>query len=191
MIGYLSGKVIGIDAQEKRLLLMAQNVGYLVCCNTDLLAKTNVNQGIELFIHTAVREDDIALYGFETKEEYAFFKQLIGVSGIGPKSAMEILAAPLAVTQNAIVAEDANLLTRIKGIGKKTAERIILELKGKVAPVTMGKGKPLPLPYSEDAVLALEGLGYERMHVIKVLSQLPKTVTKTSDIVKYFLKQAT
>ncbi|MFH1012561.1 MAG: Holliday junction branch migration protein RuvA [Candidatus Peregrinibacteria bacterium] len=189
MIGYLSGLIIDMDAERQSLLILAQNVGYRVKVTTDLLSRVKNDQKIQLFIHTAVREDDISLYGFATKEELAFFNQLIGVSGIGPKIAMDVLSSPIAVTQNAIVSGDADLLTKIKGIGKKTAERIILELKGKVTPVRM-EGGQVSARYDEEAILALQGLGYEKMHVVKVLTSMPDEIHETEEIVKYFLRQA-
>ncbi len=192
MIGYLSGSIIEVSPPEKTLILLAGGVGYLVKVSTEVLAQAKPDQTLSLFIHTAVREDDIALYGFETREEYVFFKQLISVSGVGPKIAMDTLSAPLAMTQNAIADGDVGLLTKIKGIGKKTAERIVLELKGKVMPVTFGGGKRMTSPpLNEDAVLALENLGYDKMHVLKVLALKPVEMTETGDLVKYFLKQAT
>ena len=88
MIGYINGLVI--DKGEKTLLILTQSIGYKVFTTTDLIAQTKIDQKIQLFIHTSVREDDISLYGFAKKEELAFYEQLIGVSGIGPKMAMDI-----------------------------------------------------------------------------------------------------
>lgn len=190
MIGYLNGLIIDVDPAARTLLVLTQDVGYKVTVNTALLSHAQNGQKISLFIHTAVREDDIALYGFANKDEKMFFNQLIGVSGIGPKMAMEILSAPLRVTQNAIMAQDPDMLTKIKGIGKKTAERIVLELKGKVTPVATESGAPFD-GYNEDAVQALQGLGYEKMHIVKVIAGMPADVRETAAIVKYFLKQAT
>ena len=190
MIGYLKGSIIDLLPGERALILLAGGVGYRVSINNDLLSNLRTNKEIELFIHTAVREDDIALYGFELKEEVQFFKQLLQVSGVGPKIAMDVLSAPLHLTQSAIVNGDAGFLTKIKGIGKKTAERIILELKSKVIPVTLA-GIPQVTSIQEDAILALESLGYDKMHILKVLSGMPQSLQKTPDMVKYFLKTAT
>ncbi len=186
MIGYLNGLII--DKDEKYLLVLAQNVGYKVAVTTDLLAMAKEDQKIQLFIHTAVREDDISLYGFQKKEELKFFEQLIGVSGIGPRTAMEILSTPVHLTQNAIVTEDAAFLTKIKGLGKKTAERLILELKNKVVPVYTKGGKVITSKTNEEAIQALESLGYPRFEIVKAMAELPPQIKETEEIVKYFLK---
>jgi len=186
MIGYLNGLII--DKDEKYLIVLAQNVGYKVAVTTDLLAMAKTDQKIQLFIHTAVREDDISLYGFQKKEELKFFEQLLSVSGIGPRTAMEILCTPVHLTQNAIVSEDAAFLTKIKGLGKKTAERLILELKNKVVPVYTKDGKTVTSKVNEEAIQALESLGYPRFEIVKAMAELPSQIKQTEEIVKYFLK---
>lgn len=190
MIGYLSGLVIDIDLAKNALLVLAGQIGWRVVVSADLLSRVQADQKIQLFIHTAVREDDISLYGFAHKEEHVFFQQLISVSGIGPKLAMDVLAAPLAATQTAIAGGNADLLTKIKGIGKKTAERIVLELKGKVIPAFLNPAGTSGSAQHRDAVLALQSLGYDPMHIVKVLAGIPSDLSGTEAIVKYFLKQA-
>ena len=186
MIGYLSGLII--DKNEKSLLVLVQGIGYTVTVSSDLLSLSKMDEKVHLFIHTAVREDDISLYGFQKKEELSFFNKLLSVSGIGPKVAMDILSSPLHMTQNAILSEDIAILTKIKGLGKKTAERLCLELKNKIEPVTTQSGSNAKAPEHEDAILALESLGYERYHVVKAMMKLPGEITETEEIVKYFLK---
>jgi len=187
MYAYINGLII--DKAEKWLIILAQNVGYKIYTTTDLLSKTKVDQKIQLFLHTAVREDDISLYGFPKKEELTFFEQLLGVSGIGPKTALEILSAPLHMTQQAIVEGDSTTLTKIKGLGRKTAERLILELKNKIVPVRLSKDAKGAAAYNVEAVDALVSLGYEKYHVLQALAQMPANVRKTEEIVKYFLKK--
>lgn len=188
MIGYLSGLII--DKDEKTLTLLTGGVGYRVSVTTDLLAEARTDNKVQLFIHTAVREDDISLYGFQKKEELKFYQQLLSVSGIGPKMAMDILATPLSLTKNAILSEDVGMLTKIKGLGKKTAERLCLELKNKVEPAqgVSNSGTSSRAGVHEDAVMALESLGYERYQVLKCMADLPAGLTQTEEIVKYFLK---
>ncbi len=188
MIGYINGLII--DKDEKSLLVLAGNIGYKTFVPTELLANVKIDTKIQLFIHTAVREDDISLYGFLKKEDLQFYEQLISVSGIGPKVAMDILATPIYMTQSAIINGDTALLTKIKGLGKKTAERLILELKNKITPVITEDGKPAITSVNEDAILALESLGYEKFQIIKAMTKLPKDVTETEEIVKYFLKNS-
>lgn len=187
MIGYINGLII--DKEDKSLLVLAQNIGYNVFATTELISTVSVDQKIQLFIHTAVREDDISLYGFSKKEELKFYKQLISVSGIGPKMALDILSTPMHLTQQAILSEDSALLTNIKGLGKKTAERLILELKNKITPVAQNTGKTMSATYNEEAVMALTGLGYEKFEVIKALAEMPPEMSETEDVIKHFLKQ--
>ena len=185
MIGYLSGLII--DKDQRTLTVLAGGVGYRVFVTADLLAEAKIEHKLQLFIHTAVREDDISLYGFTSKEELKFFEQLLSVSGIGPKIAMDILATPVTLTKNAIMTGDIGLLTKIKGLGKKTAERLCLELRNKLEPVPAGSGA-FPAPAShEDALLAIESLGYERYQILKFMGDLPSHLTQTEEIVKYFL----
>ncbi len=188
MIGYLKGQII--DKNEKNIIILVNGVGYLVYANSDILSNIQLKQDIELFIHTAVKEDSITLYGFTKRDELVFFNQLISVSGIGPKMGLEVLSVPIDMTQNAIINSDTAILTKIKGLGKKTAERLILELKNKITPANIASVGDTPKPVNEDAILALESLGYERFQVIKAMANLPKEIKDTEEIVKYFLKSA-
>ena len=186
MIAYLSGLLI--DKTEKTLLILVGGVGYEVFATTSLLTETQLDEKVQVFTHMAVKEDDMSLYGFKQKEELAFYRKLLTVSGIGPKMGMEILSAPLNLVKNAILSEDISTLTKIKGMGKKTAERLCLELKNKVElqiETSAGKMKP---NLQEDAVLALESLGYERFQILKFMSKMPTELKGTEEIVKYFLK---
>ncbi len=187
MIGYLTG--LTIDKDEKSLLLLAGAVGYRIFTTTDLLSQVKIDDKLHLFIHTAVREDDIALYGFKKKEELLFFEQLMSVSGVGPKMALEILSTPINITQNAIIAGDTDVLTKIKGLGKKTAERVILELKNKVVPLDFAINQEGPQSVDQEAVLALTSLGYEKFEVVKFLSGMEKDLKDTEEIVREFLKE--
>lgn len=185
MIGYISGLII--DKEEKTILVLAQSVGYNIKANTDLIAQSKIDTKIQLYIHTVVREDDISLYGFKTKEQLSFFTKLLSVSGIGPKVAMDIVSTPINLTTSAIINGDIGVLTKIKGLGKKTAERMVLELKNKIDSVTIN-GKPDISNVNEDAIMALESLGYEKFQIIKAMNNLPSEITETEEIVKYFLK---
>lgn len=188
MIGYLKGSIVEKD--EKSLIVLAGQVGYKVQGSSALVAQQKIGNSVDLHIHTSVKENDISLYGFAKKEELVFFEQLIGVSGIGPKIALEVLSAPLSLVQKAIMESDAATLSKIKGLGKKTAEKLCLELRNKVTPSRL---TPETQPHrsaadSEEAVMALEGLGYERFHILKVMASLPANVKGTEEIVKYVLK---
>jgi Holliday junction DNA helicase RuvA len=187
MIGYINGLLI--DKEEKTILLLAQNIGYRIFVTIDLIASTKIDQKLQLYIHTNVREDDLSLYGFPEKEELKFFKQLISVSGIGPKMALDILSTPTHLTKQAIVSGDTAMLTKIKGLGKKTAERLILELKNKVDALASNPGTT-QATYNDEAVEALVGLGYEKFQVIKTLATMPAEIIETEAIIKHFLKSA-
>jgi len=190
MIGYLSGLIIDVNPDKKTLLVLTQGVGYMVSTTSDVTSRVHTDEKIQLYIHTAVREDNISLYGFLNKAELTFFNQLIDVSGIGPKMALDILSTPIHMIQSAILGQDVDILTQIKGIGRETAERMILELKNKIVPTELTGLSQSTGAYNNDAVLALQGLGYEKFYIIKVLSAAPKELKDTEDMVKYFLKQA-
>ncbi len=186
MIAYINGLIL--DKDEKSLTVLAQSIGYRVFSATQLLSDAKVGQKVQLYIYMSVREDDISLYGFSNREEKIFFERLISVSGIGPKMGMEILSAPIEMTKQAIINADVPVLTKIKGLGKKTAERLILELKNKVDFIQNSKGSFTSTPYDLDAVEALVGLGYEKFHVVKSISNLPEEIKSTEEVIKYFLK---
>ncbi|MBU1992132.1 MAG: Holliday junction branch migration protein RuvA [Patescibacteria group bacterium] len=187
MIAYLQGQVL--RKLNRQIILDTGKIGYLVNVPTPLLEEIEENDNLELFIHTNVREDDLSLYGVKTVEEYYFLKDLISISGIGPRLAMDILAVPIESMKGAILNEDTNAISKIPGIGKKTAERIVLELKGKV-----GTGereyKGLGKDVDEDAVEALVSLGYQKGHIQKVISKMPEDIKGTEEIIKHFLTNA-
>ncbi|SPF34137.1 Holliday junction ATP-dependent DNA helicase RuvA [Candidatus Desulfosporosinus infrequens] len=130
MIGMLRGKVWEIQAE--RLVIDVQGVGYLLTVPYGLLAKSCPGQELVIYTHVVRREDDISLYGFSSLEEKQLFLEMLSVSGIGPKAAISLLSTFGAVQiESAIASEDLNLLIKVPGIGKKTAQRLILELKEK------------------------------------------------------------
>ena len=131
MIGMLRGKVWEIQAE--RLVMDVQGVGYLLSVPYGLLAKSCPGQELVVYTHVVMREDDISLYGFSSLEEKQLFLEMLSVSGIGPKAAISLLSTFGAVQiESAIISENLNLLTKVPGIGKKTAQRLILELKEKL-----------------------------------------------------------
>ncbi|MGC7873649.1 Holliday junction branch migration protein RuvA [Desulfosporosinus sp. SYSU MS00001] len=130
MIGMLRGTVWEIQAE--RLILEVQGVGYLLTVPSGLLGKAVPGQKLVLYTHVVIREDDIALYGFTSMVEKQLFLEMLSVSGIGPKAAISLLSTfGAAQIENAIVSENLNLLTKVPGVGKKIAQRLILELKEK------------------------------------------------------------
>lgn len=135
---------------------------------------------ISLYTHTHVREDALLLYGFLTLEEKELFVTLIGISGIGPKLAVNILShSPVAELKNAIATSDVKRLSGLPGIGKKTAERLVLELKDKIEPVaastgtrTSSTGSPSAKDLINDVISALVNLGYKENQARKVLENM-------------------
>ena len=186
MISYLKGTINYVGSNFLEILVA--NVGYKVFVTEDLLNKARVCQEIEVFAHQHVREEALDLFGFDNREQKELFEKLIGVSGIGPKTALGVLsAATIEEIETAVINDDVGVLTKVSGIGAKTAERIVLELKskykGKVAPSTKG-GK-----VNEDieVIECLVGLGYGAEQARQTLRQIDNAVG-TDEKVKACLK---
>lgn len=194
MIAFLKGTLL--KKLDRGIILDTGSIGYHVHLPTRILADLSDNKEIHLFIHSNIREDAFDLYGFTHHDELDFFRQLISISGIGPKVASEILNSPIDKVKNAILSEDFKMLSQIPGIGQKTAKRLILELKGKVITTDLdravgGLTKPQSLSdLHEDAISALERLGYNKPQILKTLDRLPPELTKAEEIITYFLKHA-
>ncbi|MFO7807115.1 MAG: Holliday junction branch migration protein RuvA [Candidatus Moraniibacteriota bacterium] len=131
MIGKLKGKIDFI--KNNYAVVDVNGVGYKVHLSEFSTGKIASESDVEIFVHTYVREDQLSLYGFSTIEELDIFELLISVSGIGPKAALSLLniASPNAI-KTAILNQDVSILTRVSGVGKKTAERVVLELQNKI-----------------------------------------------------------
>ena len=176
MIAFLRGRVL--EKQPNRLLIDVGGVGYDVAVPLSTFYSAG-DEGAEiaLRVHTHVREDQLALFGFATPLELAAFERLIGVSGIGPKLALAVLSGM--ETRELIAAiqrSDVARLTRIPGVGKKTAERIVVELRDRL-PKALDTAGSAPAPPPEDAlrddlVSALTNLGYHRQAIDKVLDRV-------------------
>jgi Holliday junction DNA helicase RuvA len=135
-------------------------------------------EAVSLFTHLTVREDAHVLYGFATTEERATFRQLIKISGVGPRTALSVLSG-LSVGElaQAVTLQDAARLTKVPGIGKKTAERLLLELKGKISDT--GKSQS---PGPSDVVNALMGLGYSEKEALNAVKGLPPGIAVAEGI---------
>ena len=134
MIGKLTGRPAGTTT-DGAILVEVGGVGYAVRTTMAMLESIRAKKSeVSLFIHTAVREDAIDLYGFSTLEELAFFKQLMGVKGVGPKTALGMHSVACVNTlKHSFARGDSSALTKVYGIGKKSAERIVVELRDKLA----------------------------------------------------------
>jgi holliday junction DNA helicase RuvA len=176
MIAHLRGKLL--EKHPNQAVVETAGVGYDVTISVPTFSElASVGSEVALHIHTHVREDQLALYGFGRPEEKQLFEKLITVSGIGPKLAMTILSGMAADDMaTAIRGNDIARLTRIPGIGKKTAERMVLELRDKLPPAGAGKVQTIPSlnAVQEDVLSALVNLGYQRAAAEKALSSVDK-----------------
>ena len=175
MIGSLRGRIA--LKTDKFLILETGGVGYKVSVSPDVLSKAS-KAGEELFlhVHTHVREDAMDLYGFLSLEDLEFFEMLLGVSGIGPRSALAILGiASIETLRRAISTGDTSYLTKISGIGRKTAEKIVIELRDKIGEEKEGAS----LQEELDALEALKSLGYSQNEAREALKKVPDGTTNT------------
>jgi holliday junction DNA helicase RuvA len=186
MIGYLSGTVI--KTRGRKLLLDVHSVGYEVFVSSKILINAKVNDEQKLWIHTHQTSDAISLFGFSEEAELSFFELLNSVNGVGPKTALDILETPIAALEKTISQGDAGKLSETPGIGKKTAARIVLELKPKIA------GGDPEVPETDDVdseiLEAIVRLGYPKKDAQKILTKLPKNIQETEEIVRWFLQNA-
>jgi Holliday junction DNA helicase RuvA len=176
MIAHLRGKLLA--KHPNQAIVETGGVGYDVTISVPTFSDLpGVGGDVALHIHTHVREDMLALYGFLRSAEKTLFEKLITVSGIGPKLAITILSGMAADEMvNAIRGNDIARLTRIPGIGKKTAERMVLELRDKLPPEKAGEVATMPTlsAVEEDVLSALMNLGYQRASAEKALSAITK-----------------
>ena len=165
MIGYLTGKII--SKKPTQVLLDVQGVGYII--NISINTFDNLSEEdskVSLYTHLSVREDSLTLFGFYTSSEKELFEILIGVNGIGPKLALGILSGiDVNEFKDAIANNNVSRLVSIPGIGKKTAERMLIELRDKINRVITGTSSELntaSFGVKDDAIAALIGLGYNQ-----------------------------
>lgn len=183
MIAQVAGKVVA--KTPRSVVVSAGGVGYEIFCTKDLLARLADGKEVGLFTHLNVREDALELYGFASQADLSFFKLLLTVSGVGPKSALNILevAKPDDI-RRAVVAQDAGKLHVVHGLGKKTAEKLVIELKDKLEGIELGAG------YSdEQAVLeAIVNLGYSAAEARQAVRRIAGEPGTLADKVKAALK---
>lgn len=176
MIAFLTGDVLEIASDS--LVMNVQGVGYELFCSKQSLDYFEVEKGqaVQVFVHTHVREDILQLFGFSTKAEKQLFLALIKVNGIGPKVAIHALSgAPLKQIHQMIESEDVKALTQLPKIGRKTAEQIILALKGKL--VMDERPVPVAVGVKRELTSALINLGFRGVDIERVLTKLPEEVS--------------
>ncbi|MDP3762974.1 MAG: Holliday junction branch migration protein RuvA [bacterium] len=185
MLGYLEGKIT--FRGERFLIVDVVGVGYKVFVNAETLKNSSkTSEKTKIWTHLYQREDTIELYGFLSHPELELFQTLIGVPGVGPKTAMGILnMAPIDTLKRAIASGELSYLTKVSGIGRKTAEKIMVELREKFGKIVSGGPE---LKEEQDALEALESLGYSIREAREALRQVPEKIQGISERVKESLK---
>ena len=196
MYAYLNGKVA--EKGPNSLVIDVNGVGYLLSVSMNTLQETPpVGESMKVYTVLSVREDAMELFGFATQEEKRMFSRLLAVSGIGPKVALSILGSmPLRDLTLAIVTGDITALSRAPGVGKKTAQRIALELKEKVdesdltasAAVPSGSFSPVQEDAAQEALAALQSLGYTAAEAAKAVSQVRGQSDSANELVRLALR---
>jgi Holliday junction DNA helicase RuvA len=199
LIAYLEGKLV--EKSPTRLIVEVNGVGYSV----DIPVSTYSNlaetgETVRVLTCQQVREDELKLYGFSTKPEKELFELLINVNGVGPRMALSILSCiPAADFQRSVLQEDMDILTAISGVGKKTAQRLIVELKEKLSKMDLGERRELKdreptfAPAHEEAVLALVSLGYTKPDAKRALEAVVVEIKEplpVEELIKRALKYA-
>ena len=185
MIAKLKGSIEFL--RDNYAVVDVNGVGYKVFVTMHTFGKIAGKKEIEFYTHTYVREDTLALYGFLEIEELEMFELLISISGIGPKAAMGILTiADPKTIRTAVLNDDASLLTRVSGVGKKIANRVILELKNKVADISVGEKDQITT--DSDAMEALVSMGYSVSDARETLKNISPDVKDVGERVKLALK---
>lgn len=171
MIGHLKGQII--SSKPTQIILDVNGVGYKVGISINTFEKIVDKNEVSLFIHTQVKEDSISLYGFFTESEKEMFELLISISGIGSKIALGLLSG-ISVDSLKEAIEEGNVtrITAVPGIGRKTAERLVLELRSKVENISEGEYRDIPPSIKNEAISALSTLGYNIKVAEKVVRDL-------------------
>jgi Holliday junction DNA helicase RuvA len=187
MISYIKGKINYVGANFIEVLV--SDLGYKIFVTDNFLDKAKVGKEIEIFTHQHVREDALDLFGFDNREQLELFEKLIGVSGIGPKTALNVLSvATIEEIETAVIHDDVSVLTKVSGIGSKTAERIVLELKNKYKGKAVASTKGSSGSEDADVIDALIGLGYGADDARTALRQIDKGLKGADEKIKACLK---
>ncbi|MDB4148506.1 Holliday junction branch migration protein RuvA [Flavobacteriaceae bacterium] len=192
MITQIKGRLV--EKSPTELVIDCNGLGYLVNISLNTFSLLSDSENISLFTHLQVKEDSHTLFGFFEKTERNLFRKLISVSGIGASTARTMLSSlnPEEI-QRAILSEDVSTIQSVKGIGLKTAQRVIIELKDKVSLIDEGSGFSIDFANSkrEESLSALEVLGYSRKQTTKVVDKLISEVSEISveEIIKNALNK--
>ena len=193
MIGRICGNVVA--AEDEVLLIDVRGVGYEVTVTqTSLQSLSSATTAVELFTHQAVRDDAITLFGFPSREERSLFRLLIKVSGIGPRLALTMLGSlPAQALARCIADGEAGMLTKVPGVGKRTAERVIMELKDRIDALPIGdredEAAAMPDHAVEDAIRALAALGWRPADVRDVVAAAHVDGESTEELIRAALRR--
>jgi len=184
MISKIEGVVW--DKADKYFVVGVGGIGFKIFTTSENIEIAEKGKAISLLTHLVVKEDALDLYGFTQEDELAFFEMLISISGIGPRTALNVLnISSVGALKMAIYSNDISHLTKVSGIGKKVAEKIVLELKDKVG---IQGNDGMNLKNEIDAVEALKALGYSQREAREALKDISPDVINTSDRIKLALK---
>jgi Holliday junction DNA helicase RuvA len=175
MISSISGKIL--YCSNDSLIIDVHGIGFEVFVPKHFLVETQAGESVFLYTYLVVREELLALYGFTTAEEKQFFLLFLGVEGIGPKLAMAVISnLSLDAIRRAVVSEQADVFSRVPGIGKKTAQKILIQLQGKVGLLEDGSEIRMGTPIDDQVFEALTGLGYSVVEAQTAIQALPKDI---------------
>lgn len=186
MISYIKGKII--DISDRSLVVENNNIGYKIFVTDDTLHVAKKDSEMAFWTYLAVRENALDIFGFLNKKEEVFFELLIGISGIGPRTALGVLSAVSSdALSSAIRSGSTAHLVKVSGIGRKTAEKIVLELKDKLGAIS-GQDYADEMSSDIDAIEALKALGYDASEAREALKKISKDINDTGDKIKAVLK---
>ena len=180
MIATLRGEISQIE--ENALIVEVGGVGMRVFVPAPMRTNAKAGEVIFMFTHLVVREDALTLYGFESQADRDLFNILLGVDGVGPKVALSVLSTlTIDAIQRAIFADEAELLSRVPGVGKKTAQKMALHLKDKLKPLDGLKQVALMSDADSEVLAALTALGYSVVEAQSAIQSLPKDASKDAE----------
>jgi Holliday junction DNA helicase RuvA len=180
MIATLRGEIAQVE--ENALIIEVGGVGLRVFVPAPIRTRAKAGEIILLYTHLVVREDALILYGFESQSERELFNTLLGVDGVGPKAALSVLSTlSLDTIQRAVFAEEADLLNRVPGVGKKTAQKIALHLKDKLKPMDTLATVAAMTDRDSEVLAALTALGYSVVEAQTAIQSLPKDAPEDTE----------
>ena len=180
MIATLRGEIAQVE--ENALVLEVGGVGLRVFVPNPLRTRTKAGESLMLYTHLVVREDALTLYGFESQAERELFNTLLGVDGVGPKAALSVLSTlTLDAVQRAVFADETEILNRVPGIGKKTAQKMAIHLKDKLKPTDALSAVAAMTDRDGEVLAALTALGYSVVEAQAAIQALPKDAPEDTE----------